>query len=177
MIRAAVIALLMTAGNVAGQVPEPDGFRGEPYRAPVPATLTGAQVIESDRALALHEQGVAFIDVYPRVKKPEGLPPGTVWRQPAHQTIPGAVWLWDTGYDRLAPAEQARLETGLTAATRGDKAAPVVIFCVADCWMGWNAAKRAVQMGYTGVTWFPEGTDGWLIAGGAPLVTVEPADP
>ena len=31
--------------------------------------------------------------------------------------------------------------------------------------MSWNAAKRALELGYSDVAWYPEGTDGWLIAG------------
>jgi hypothetical protein len=27
--------------------------------------------------------------------------------------------------------------------------------------MSWNAAKRAMSMGYAHVAWFPDGTDGW----------------
>jgi rhodanese-related sulfurtransferase len=27
--------------------------------------------------------------------------------------------------------------------------------------MSWNAAKRALQTGYTNVIWYPEGTEGW----------------
>ncbi|MDO5704390.1 MAG: PQQ-dependent catabolism-associated CXXCW motif protein [Paracoccus sp. (in: a-proteobacteria)] len=177
MIARAALALLMLAGAAAAQVPEPDGFRGAPYNAPVPATLAGARVVDGSQALDLSEQGVPFIDAMPRVTRPKGLPPGTFWRQPVHLTIPGAIWLYDTGYERLAPVEQARLEAGLAAATGGDRAAPVVIFCRADCWQSWNAAKRAVDLGYTGVIWFPTGTDGWLDAGGADLITAEPADP
>ena len=59
-------------------------------------------------------------------------------------------------------------------ATAGDKAAPVVIFCKADCWMSWNAAKRAVAQGYTGVNWYPEGVDGWVMAGGDLVVADAP---
>lgn len=176
MIRLAALLCLM-AGAAAAQVAEPAGFRGEPYKAPVPATLAGAQVIDGPAAIALQGQGVPFIDAFPRIRRPEGLPADTIWREPPHDTIPGAIWLWDTGYEALAPAEQARLETGLADATGNDKAAPVVIFCRADCWMSWNAAKRAVQMGYTAVSWFPQGTDGWLAAGGADLVRAEPVDP
>ena len=43
----------------------------------------------------------------------------------------------------------------------GDKAALLVIYCLADCWMSWNAAKRALAYGYTNVAWYPDGTDGW----------------
>jgi PQQ-dependent catabolism-associated CXXCW motif protein len=30
-----------------------------------------------------------------------------------------------------------------------------------DCWMSWNAAKRAVEWGYSSVIWYPAGADGW----------------
>lgn len=176
MIRAVLLALLL-AGPGAAQVPEPDGYRGEPYRAPVPATLQGAAVIDGAEAIGLHAAGVPFLDVLPRKTRPEGLPNGTVWREPAHDTIPGALWLWDTGYEALAPAEQARLDRGLERATGGDLAAPVVIFCRKDCWMSWNAARRAVAAGYSGVRWFPGGLEDWQAAGGAPLVRAVPADP
>ena len=39
---ALVLALL--AGPALSQVPEPDGYRGAPYAAPVPETLAGATV-------------------------------------------------------------------------------------------------------------------------------------
>jgi rhodanese-related sulfurtransferase len=31
--------------------------------------------------------------------------------------------------------------------------------------MSWNAAKRALTLGYPNVAWYPEGTDGWGSAG------------
>ena len=176
MIRTILLALAL-AGSAAAQVPEPDTYRGEPYRAPVPATLQGAAVIDGAEAIRLHGAGVPFLDVLPRKTRPQGLPEGTVWREPVHETIPGAVWLWDTGYQALAPAEQARLERGLDRATKGDRNSPVVIFCRRDCWMSWNAARRAVALGYAGVHWFPDGVEGWQAAGGAPLVRAVPADP
>ena len=173
ILRAAILSILMAGSAAAQTVPEPEGFRSEPYRAPVPATLQGAQVIDAAQAVALHGQSVPFIDAMPRQKRPEGLPIGTIWNAAPHLTIPGAIWLYDTGYDRISAVEEARLADGLTQATHGDKSAPVVIFCKADCWMSWNAAKRAVALGYTGVNWFPEGSDGWVAAGGE-LVTAEP---
>lgn len=75
------------------------------------------------------------------------------------------------------PPEQARLERGLARATKGDRSAPVVIFCRSDCWMSWNAARRAVALGYAGVHWFPGGIEEWQDAGGAPLVTAQPVAP
>lgn len=164
--RLAVAVFLLIAGTAQAQVPEPADFQGEPYRAPVPATLAGARVVSPSEAVALHQQGVAFIDVLPRQIRPENLPKGTIWRAPPHLTIPGALWLHDTGYQRISPVEGARLAEGLARASHGDKAAPLVIFCKADCWMSWNAAKRAVALGYSGVIWFPEGVEGWQAQGG-----------
>ena len=39
--------------------------------------------------------------------------------------------------------------------------------------MSWNAAKRAVALGYSAVNWYPEGVDGWAAAGGK-LVKADP---
>jgi PQQ-dependent catabolism-associated CXXCW motif protein len=36
-----------------------------------------------------------------------------------------------------------------------------VFYCLASCWMSWNAAKRALAIGYRHVAWYPDGTDGW----------------
>jgi PQQ-dependent catabolism-associated CXXCW motif protein len=54
---------------------------------------------------------------------------------------------------------------GLEKATHGDRAGTVVLYCQANCWMSWNAAKRALSLGYSNVAWYPEGTDGWSAAG------------
>jgi PQQ-dependent catabolism-associated CXXCW motif protein len=48
-----------------------------------------------------------------------------------------------------------------------------VIYCLRDCWMSWNAAKRALAMGYSNVVWYPEGTDGWE-EWGLPLQEIQP---
>jgi PQQ-dependent catabolism-associated CXXCW motif protein len=49
----------------------------------------------------------------------------------------------------------------------------VVLYCLADCWMSWNAAKRALAIGYSNVAWYREGTDGW-VAAGLPLEEATP---
>jgi len=174
MIRLAALALILSAAMAQAQVPEPQGFHGEPYKSPVPATLSGARVVDTPQALVLHDQGVPFLDVMPRQKRPDGLPEGTIWNAPPHMTIPGATWLYDTGYDRISSVEETRLAEGLEHATKGDKAAPVVLFCRTDCWMSWNAGKRAVQLGYSGVIWYPAGSDGWQAAGRELVTAVAP---
>ena len=75
--------------------------------------------------------------------------------------IPGSIWLPDTGYGRLAPSTEDYLRQSLARVTKGNKNVLLVIYCQADCWMSWNAAKRAISFGYSNVAWYPEGTDGW----------------
>jgi PQQ-dependent catabolism-associated CXXCW motif protein len=162
--RAAVVlaSLLLAVPALAQQVSEPDGYRTENYRAPVPATLSGARVLSTREAEAIwRAKSGIFIDVLPRPPKPKNLPEGTVWRDKPRSNIPGSMWLPDTGYGALAAPTEAYLRQGLAHATGGNRQAQLVIYCQADCWMSWNAAKRALSFGYPNVAWYPEGTDGW----------------
>lgn len=146
--------------------PEPSGFRQDDYKARVPATLSGASVISTQRAFDLWQSKQAvFVDALARAPKPAGLPQGAVWRDQPRFDIPGSTWLPDTGYGELAPATLAYFEVGLERATGKDKAKPLVFYCRSNCWMSWNAAKRALTLGYANVSWYPEGTDGWGSAG------------
>lgn len=164
MIRAGtlVLGLVLAPHSVAQPVSEPDGYRMDHYRGPVPITLEGGIVVDTDAAHALWATGrVAFIDVLPRPPKPSKLPEGTIWREKPRHSIPGAIWLPNVGYGAIADVTEAYFKTGLSKATGGDADAPVVFFCLEECWMSYNAAKRALGYGYTRVFWYPEGTDGW----------------
>lgn len=162
---AAMLAMQVSAqqDSARQQEPfEPEGYRTDNYRAPVPATLEGARVLTTAEAEAIwRAQRGAFIDVLPRAPKPKNLPAGTVWRDAPRRNIPGSIWLPDTGYGALPAAMDDYFQRGLTRAAHGDKAALLVIYCLADCWMSWNAAKRALTYGYSNVAWYPDGTDGW----------------
>ncbi|WP_138465264.1 PQQ-dependent catabolism-associated CXXCW motif protein [Poseidonocella sp. HB161398] len=174
MIRAGLLLLLALAVPAAAEVAEPEEFRMEEYRAPVPETLAGATVIGTAGALVLWQsRGAAFVDVLPRPPKPDNLPAGTIWHDKPRYSVPGAIWLPNTGYGALAPETEDYLKAGLEQATGGNMDYPLVIFCQADCWMSWNAAKRAVGYGYSAVSWYPEGTDGWEAAE-LPLIKLEP---
>jgi len=173
----AFVAALALTGLARGDElspPEPDGYRLEDYRAPVPDTLRGAQVATTAEVAALWKgRQAAFVDVLPRPPKPANLPAGTIWHEKPRLDIPGSLWLPDTGYGALAPAMERYFRRGLEKATGGDRARALVIYCLHDCWMSWNAAKRAVALGYSHVIWYPDGTDGWAKAG----LALAPATP
>ncbi len=175
------VALLTAAALIGGAAygqparpPEPHTYRTNHYRAPTPRTLRGASVVNTSQAAALWKQGDAvFVDVLPRPPRPVDLPAGTIWRDRPRFDIPGSIWLPDTGYGALAPPMRAYFAAGLRKATHGDRSKPVVFYCLRDCWMSWNAAKRALAMHYTNVTWYPDGTNGWAEAG-LPLKRTRP---
>jgi PQQ-dependent catabolism-associated CXXCW motif protein len=153
-------ALLLLAA--ADAPPEPAGFRMDDYRAPTPATLQGASVLSTQQAHVLWQNHAAvFVDVLPQVPRPSGLPVSTIWREKPREDIPGSIWLPDTGYGALAPVMERYFQDGLVQASDGNRDRVLVFYCLANCWMSWNAAKRAVTLGYTHVAWYPEGTDGW----------------
>ena len=176
--RRLVLAAWLVAFAAAGarsqsQPPEPPGYRMEDYRAPTPATLAGARVVSTADAVELWKAGAAFVDVLPNLPRPTNLPPGTLWREKTRMDIPGSTWLPDTGYGTLAARIESYLRKGLEQITNGDHARLLVLYCRRDCWMSWNAAKRALTFGYGNVAWYPEGTDGWEAAG-LPLQEAKP---
>jgi PQQ-dependent catabolism-associated CXXCW motif protein len=158
----AAFVVVAQAGAQESVVPEPDEYRTDNYRAPVPATLAGGRVLTTADAETIWRAGTGiFIDVLPRAPKPANLPPGTIWRDKPRLDIPGSVWLPDTGYGKLAEATESYLRRGLERASGGNKSAMLVFYCQENCWMSWNAAKRALSYGYSNVAWYPDGTEGW----------------
>lgn len=171
---AVLAGLASLAPARADTAAEPQTYRSAPYRGPVPATLQGARVLSTEDARAVWATEEAlFVDVLPTPLRPANLPEGTLWRPPKRQDIPGSIWLANTGYDRLSTQTEAYLFDNLEAATDGNVDAPLVFYCQAECWMSWNAAKRAIAAGYSAVMWYPEGTDGWAEAG----LPLEPREP
>ena len=155
-------AALLLVATVALAVEEPDAYRQSDYDAPVPETLQGAHVVGDDAAYALWLSGkVAVIDVMPDFPRPKGLPKDTIWRGRARHSIPGAIWLTQIGFGVLSDEGRVQFRDGLAFATGNDLDAPLMFICRADCWLSWNAARRAVAAGYTRVFWYPDGTTGW----------------
>ena len=105
--------------------------------------------------------GAAWIDVLAAPQRPANLPASAVWLPVPHRDIPGSVWLPDVGHGVLSAKLEAYFRTNLDQLTKHQKDAAVVVYCLANCWMSWNAAKRAASWGYTRVYWYRDGTDGW----------------
>ena len=169
----AAFAVLTVAHATERQPPVTDaalfdaqGYRTARYRSPIRTDPVPAATITLDAALGLEPgKDALFIDVMP-VEAGVRDPVSGVWRLSAqHLTIPGALWYPETG---RAPVDQAlwrALEAKIAEARRSAPGQPVILFCRADCWMSWNAARRLAAQGYANIHWFAAGTDGWHAAG------------
>ncbi|MDX2265862.1 MAG: PQQ-dependent catabolism-associated CXXCW motif protein [Hyphomicrobiales bacterium] len=156
------------------ETPEPTGYRDHDYHAPTPATLRGARVVSTEEAHRLwRDRAAIFIDVMPRVARPPNLPPHILWRGKHRENIPGSAWLPDVGFGGLSPETDAYFRRALARLTGDDRTRLLLFYCMTDCWMSWNAAKRALEYGYANVAWYAEGADVWSFMG-LPLEVDEP---
>jgi PQQ-dependent catabolism-associated CXXCW motif protein len=161
-----VIALLATIGgsgmaaDFGADVPEPQGLWTGAMYGPTPSTLGGAAVVELAAVEALMAEKPLLLDVGPAHRKPENFPADRPWL-PTHRSIPGAIWMPGAGVAPLDTGREELFYRSIGELTQGDKTRPIVVFCQPNCWGSWNAGKRLVVRGYTGVRWFPAGISGW----------------
>ena len=140
------------------------GMRVSRQRAPTPDDVPGAVRVDAHQVKDLTTSGALLLDVGPALQSRFDELDGT-WLVPkGHRSIPGAVWLPEVGRGELEPIMQRYLVANLSKlASDTDRA--IVVFCMADCWMSWNAVQRIHALGYPNVFWFAEGVDGWLDQG------------
>lgn len=176
----AALALALAVGVACRDAPaddavaEPEGYRLQDYDAPVPDTLSGARTVTAVDVRALLAKGAVIVDVIPAHRPPPRLPDGQLWMPPPHSGVPGALWLPDTGFGALAPVTERYFLDHLERASGGERSRALVFYCRMDCWMSWNAARRALLAGYENVHWFRDGIDDWRFEG-YPVEPLEPA--
>lgn len=150
-----------------------DGYRESRFRAELPVYHPDAVTLDTKALQRFMEaREPVLIDVMPMMtlERPElhtGLPPGT-----PRVSLPGAVWLPNIGLPELDEELDSYFRGHLQALTGGDRDRPVVFFCISDCWMAWNAARRASRYGHRAVYWYRDGTDAWA-EGGRPTELVK----
>ena len=170
MLKSVCAALMMTllplaAGNSyaeSNSLFNSEGYRSTLYRSPTPTFHDQAQTLAPSELLALQEQQpqLLLIDVYrnPWLRGYFTLPE-------EHKNIPNSLWLANCGDGALNEQWTAYCEDNLAQATAGNFAHPIVFYCRSDCWLGWNAIKRAHALGYNNLYWLRDGIDGWEQAG------------
>ncbi|WP_436785247.1 PQQ-dependent catabolism-associated CXXCW motif protein [Stutzerimonas frequens] len=148
----------------------PDGYRQTQYRSPTPASAEGAQTLDTAalQTLIAQEPDLVLVDVY----RSQWLA-GRFIDSEAHANLPGSIWLANTGDGNLQPEWASYFSDNLARVSQGNMQRPLVFYCRSDCWLGWNATKRAHGLGYTRLYWYRDGVDGWEQAG----LPLRPATP
>ena len=150
--------------NSSCVVSEPDHYRMRAFRAPTPCTLAGATVLDSESLAALMASAMPLlIDVMPAQRRPANLASDALWLPAQRRNIPGSIWLPNVGFGLLPVEEDRYFRDNLQRLHAAGRA--MVFYCESECWMSWNAARRALEWGYGNVHWYPGGTDAWQATG------------
>ncbi len=143
------------------------GYRIARHRAPSPVDIPPpARPVTAREVQELIGRGAILLDVFSALQSPYDALNGRWLVAKARMSLPGATWLPQTGLGVLSDPLKRYLTSRLQDLSAGDVTRPIVVFCIADCWMSWNAAQRITKLGYRKVYWFRHGTDGWLDNGG-----------
>jgi len=168
----ALLSLSLTLGMAQAETPlfSADGYRTSLYRSPTPTHIEVAQIIDTQglQALLQAPPKPLLIDVYRR----QWLQGRFIDSEP-HANLPGSHWLANTGDGELSPEWQRYFSRYLQQLSSGNLQQPLVFYCRADCWLSWNAVKRAAALGYTSLYWYRDGLDAWEGAG-LPVVAAQP---
>jgi rhodanese-related sulfurtransferase len=140
-----------------GVPPQEIVHQGPPH-APTPLVVPGASTITTLQLYGALQARQPMVLVYVN----EGL-----------DTVAGAHWLYGAGRGNgFGDAIQDRLRRKLDGLTGGNKNTMIVTLCFdAHCWLSYNAALRAVKLGYPHVYWYRGGREAWRAAG-LPVVPV-----
>jgi PQQ-dependent catabolism-associated CXXCW motif protein len=148
-----------TALNYADELTDfgvsPQPFLRYPVAGPTPMSIPGGSVVTTGQirgALDSGRRDFILVDALDA---------------PGHQTIPGAVRIPFAGEaGSFRDPVQSQLYARLMQLTNGRTQYPLVFFCEGSkCWESYNAALRAINMGFNDVYWYRGGIDAWQAAG------------
>lgn len=152
----------------------PTGLKQDHYRSPTPACVPHAVTLRTAelQQLLVTDQPHLIDVMAVFLREDEGFPATWLVNEP-HESLPNSVWLPNVGYGQIEPKIETWFKAQLASLTNHEFNQALVFYCVADCWMSWNAVQRVREYGYTRVYWYKDGIDGWREAG-LPVVNIEP---
>lgn len=120
---------------------------------PTPTKIPGGLVVTTEALFMTLQQNPQSLMIFDVLNGPEYLPGATA---AAPASAPGNF------------NDQTQNEFGqfLQQVTNGNKNQALVFYCQStQCWMSYNAALRAINMGFTQVLWYRGGIEAWKMAG------------
>lgn len=173
--RIVAVAAATASAAASAQIAPPAEYRTDHYRAPTPTHVPGALTVDTDAARALFNAGAVW-PIFVKSLKRSTVPPHPWLSGGAERLIPGGVWLPNVGIGDADAATIAFFRRELDALHARAPERGYMFYCYLDCWVSWNAAKRALELGYAPVVWYPGGVDGWTLDE-APTEATSPVAP
>ncbi len=134
-------------------VPAVDRLHSGPMHGPTPTSIPGGQLVTTKGLLGLLNGRQAPYLLFDVLGSQEMLP-GAIAAVAAAQ--PGS----------FDDETQRGFGAYLQQVTRGDRNMALVFYCQSiQCWMSYNAALRAIKLGYVNVLWYRGGVEAWKMAG------------
>jgi rhodanese-related sulfurtransferase len=129
-----------------------DRLHDGPMHGKTPTRIPGALVITTEALHMLYQRESALL-VFDVLGGPQMLPN-------AQNALPAAQ------AGSFNDQTQREFSNYLQQVTGGNKDQPLVFYCQSvECWMSYNAALRAANLGYTQVFWYRGGIEAWQQAG------------
>ena len=133
-------------------VPATTSLHAGPMHGRTPVSIPGGRLITTKDLAAMVQQQSPYLIL--DVLGSGELLPGAL---PAAQASQGG---------HFSDQVQQQFNQFLQQATRGNKQVPLVVYCQSvECWMSYNAALRAINLGYSNVLWYRGGIAAWKQAG------------
>ena len=130
-----------------------DQLHAGEFHGPTPSSIPGGQVITTKGLLALVQGKQTPYFLFDVLGSAE--------------TLPGAMpsaWLAQAGSFNDPISQQFGQMLRQSTQSRTD--VPLIFYCLStQCWMSYNAALRAIKLGYTNVLWYRGGIEAWKSAG------------
>lgn len=135
------------------KVAAPKSLHTGSMHGPTPNTIPGGQVITTKGLVPLLQSQQVRAYVFDVLGGPQQLP----------GAIPAAAASQAGSFN---DETQQRFGQYLQQVTQGNREAPLVFYCQGpQCWMSYNAALRAINLGYRNVLWYRGGIEAWQQAG------------
>lgn len=156
--------------NASPELYNNEGYRKRQYRAPTPESTSDATLVDTAQlqAMLASEKPPKLINVLPLKTYDNGF----VIKK-AYTHIASSIWLPNVGRGEILLEVESWFFKHLEQISKMDKAAQLVFYCRADCWMSWNTIKRVARAGYSRLYWYRDGLDGWR-ENGLPEVAAVP---
>ncbi len=137
-------------------VPAQATLHDGPMHGPTPNSIPGGRLVTTREIVDLVQRTQGDRNTAPRsfdiLGSPERLP-GALLAVPAGQ--PGS----------FDDATQREFGQFLQGVMQGRKDLPMIFYCAStQCWMSYNAALRAIRLGYSKVLWYRGGVEAWKYA-------------